>query len=165
MREMLVAMPEDLTELAGRVLAEVSRPPAMRAGGTALALHGELGSGKTAFVQHLARVLGVTEQVTSPTFVIMRFYPIKTHDFFKTLVHVDAYRIESDAEMEVIGFEHVLRGPTNLVCVEWAEKITDALPEDALHITLMPSTVSESGTGRTVAYGYKNENTHENRHT
>lgn len=154
MREMLIATVDDLKILAGRVLKEMSHPRALRAGATVLALHGELGAGKTAFVQCLARVLGIAEQVTSPTFVIMRLYSINKHDFFRKLVHIDAYRIESLDEMAVIGFEDLVREPRNLICIEWAERIPAAIPKDALHITFSHGGASERDTFRKAVYGY-----------
>lgn len=153
MREMAVPTLDDLKILAARVLAEVVRPRAKRAGATVLALHGELGAGKTTFVQRIAERVGVVEQVTSPTFVIMRLYPIKRHDLFKTLVHIDAYRIESLDEMRVIGFADTLREPTNLLCIEWAERIETIVPKDAFHITLTHPDVSPSNLSRMAVYG------------
>ena len=157
MREMLVTIPEDLVTLAERVLVEVSPPRAKRAGATVLALHGELGAGKTAFAQALARVLGVSEYVTSPTFVVMRLYPVTAHAFFTTLVHIDAYRIESVAELAVLGFQEVLSTPQNLICVEWAGNVAEVLPEDALHITFTHSDAPGEGALRKVVYGYNAE--------
>ncbi len=157
MQEMLIQTLEDLHVLAERVLAEVGEKHASQSTATVLALHGELGAGKTAFTQALAKVLGVTHYVTSPTFVIMRLYPIAEHDFFTTLVHIDAYRIESLNELDVIGFAELLQDSTNLICIEWAGKIEAALPKDALHITFTQSTVSEYGTLRKAVYGYREE--------
>ena len=157
MREMLVTIPEDLATLAERVLEEIAPRSRSERGATVLALHGELGAGKTAFVQALARVLGVSEYVTSPTFVVMRRYPIKAHVFFETLVHMDAYRIESIAELAVLGFQEALGIPQNLICIEWAGNIAEVLPEGALHITFSHSDAPGEGALRKVVYGYKTE--------
>jgi tRNA threonylcarbamoyladenosine biosynthesis protein TsaE len=100
---------------------------------TVLALSGDLGAGKTTFVQSLARDLGVVETVTSPTFVIMKRYDT-TDKYFSSLVHIDAYRIEDIVEMKVLGFELILDEPNTLVCIEWAERIKDLLPEDCTHL-------------------------------
>ncbi len=113
-----------------------------------LALQGDLGAGKTAFVKEIGKVLTIEETITSPTFVIMKSYPIKSHPFFKTLTHIDAYRIESDDEMRVLGFEELLKDPTRLVCIEWPEKIERLIPEDAYPISF---TLHEQT--RTVTYG------------
>ena len=113
-----------------------------------LALSGDLGAGKTAFTKELASLFGIMHDITSPTFVIMKSYPIPTHPFFKTLVHIDAYRIEDIDEMRVLGLAEILNEPTNLVCIEWPEKIQALIPEDALTITM-----SLTGTTRTITYG------------
>lgn len=107
---------------------------------TVIALSGDLGAGKTTFVQLLANELGLTESVTSPTFVIMKQYETN-HATFATLVHIDAYRIETADEMRPLGFAAIVQQPNTLVCIEWAEKIADVLPqvdyriELALHAT------------------------------
>lgn len=101
-----------------------------------LTLQGDLGAGKTAFTKALARSLGVYDEVTSPTFVIMKSYPIIGHNRFATLVHVDAYRIDDEAELQVLGFEDVLQNPENLVVIEWPERIPNLIPNDALRVTI-----------------------------
>lgn len=151
---MLIATVEDLKTLAERVLVEMRERGAAELGASVLALHGELGAGKTTFTQALAQTLGVNGNVTSPTFVVMRLYPIKAHDFFKTLVHIDAYRIESLDEVAVIGVADLLRDRDNLICIEWAERIEEALPKDALHITLTQGDVSKGDAERKAVYGY-----------
>lgn len=144
MQEMFIEQPADFAALATRLLDEMEGKDHAHV----LALHGELGAGKTTFTQSLARVLGVQELVTSPTFVIMRQYPV-VHPKFSQLVHIDAYRIESDAELAPLHFDELLRDPHNLICIEWAGKIEAALPPDALHVTV---TVAEGGV-RKVVYG------------
>jgi len=148
MHEMLIAKPQDLATLVERVLVDL-RPSA---DATVLALHGELGAGKTAFTQALAGVLGVRETVTSPTFVIMRMYPISSHERFHKLVHIDAYRIISLDELRVLGFDELLSDPANLLCIEWAGQVAAALPEDAYHVTITPDPAGSDL--RTVVYGY-----------
>ncbi len=100
-----------------------------------IALSGDLGAGKTAFTKQLASVLGVEGEVTSPTFVIMKSYAVPAHAFFKTLVHIDAYRIESGDEMRILRFEELLKDPTNLICIEWPEKIETLLPKNVYTVT------------------------------
>lgn len=95
-----------------------------------LALHGDLGVGKTTFVQGLARGFGITEPVTSPTFSIYTVYHGRCH-----LVHLDAYRLESTREMDSLLIEEFLLSPWCLA-VEWPEKIAAWLPPDALHLDL-----------------------------
>jgi tRNA threonylcarbamoyladenosine biosynthesis protein TsaE len=90
-------------------------------------LSGDLGAGKTTCIQELARQLGVTETVTSPTFVVMKHYPL-AHTHFDMLVHIDAYRIEDFAELEPLRFKDLCGQSRTLICIEWPEKISAALP-------------------------------------
>jgi tRNA threonylcarbamoyladenosine biosynthesis protein TsaE len=96
-------------------------------GATVVGLSGELGAGKTTFVQCLARVLGVEERVTSPTFVIEKIYQLREMPFSR-LIHVDAYRLESGRELNALGFLAVAADPCNLIVIEWPERVRDALP-------------------------------------
>ncbi|MCB9811526.1 tRNA (adenosine(37)-N6)-threonylcarbamoyltransferase complex ATPase subunit type 1 TsaE [Candidatus Nomurabacteria bacterium] len=97
-----------------------------------VALHGELGAGKTTFVQALAASLGIAETVTSPTFLIMRSYKTTAG---RNLVHIDAYRVEAESELTVLGFEELLHHPENIICIEWAERIAGLLPKHTLQLT------------------------------
>ncbi|PIR85060.1 tRNA (adenosine(37)-N6)-threonylcarbamoyltransferase complex ATPase subunit type 1 TsaE [Candidatus Kaiserbacteria bacterium CG10_big_fil_rev_8_21_14_0_10_45_20] len=90
-------------------------------GAYCVGLSGDLGSGKTTFVQRVAKELGVKEGITSPTFVILQTYPID-HSRFKTLVHIDAYRL-SEGESETINFSEYIQNPDNLILIEWPENI------------------------------------------
>lgn len=96
-----------------------------------LALHGNLGAGKTTFVQGLAIGLGVTERVTSPTFNLYTVH----RGTARLLVHLDAYRIESAQEVVDLLLEDFLVSPWCLA-VEWPEKIADWLPPGTLHLDL-----------------------------
>jgi len=98
-----------------------------------LALHGDLGAGKTTFMQALARELGVEEQVTSPTFVIMKKYKTE-HDWCQGLTHIDAYRIEDVDEMRPLRFPEELQQKDTIIGIEWAEHIAALLPEQTLHL-------------------------------
>ena len=98
---------------------------------TTLALHGDLGVGKTTFVQGLARGLGVTDPVTSPTFNIFTLYKGAS----RTLVHMDAYRLESDRQIDALMLEDFLVSPW-ILAVEWPEKIAAWIPANALHLDL-----------------------------
>ncbi len=91
-------------------------------GGEVLALSGTLGAGKTTFVQHLAKHLGVAERITSPTFTLMHVHATK-HPTVTHLVHVDAYRLSGPAEFAAIGIGDYLGAPGVVTVVEWAEKV------------------------------------------
>lgn len=99
--------------------------------GTVLAYRGDLGAGKTAFTRGLARGLGCTERVTSPTFTIVNEYEGRL-----PLFHFDMYRLAGSDELFDIGWEDYLaRG--GVCAVEWSERIADALPPDTLWVTLL----------------------------
>ncbi|HYF13131.1 MAG TPA: tRNA (adenosine(37)-N6)-threonylcarbamoyltransferase complex ATPase subunit type 1 TsaE [Candidatus Paceibacterota bacterium] len=95
---------------------------------TIIALAGDLGAGKTTFVQVLAKELGVVETVQSPTYVLMKSYPL-SHDHFTTLIHIDAYRLNSVQEFSALKPETFLSNPKALVCIEWPERVEGALPK------------------------------------
>lgn len=122
------------TAAIARQFAERLEPHADRA--TVVALSGDLGAGKTTFAKAFAAALGVPEaEVTSPTFVIEKRLPIQGKPFFKTLVHIDAYRLEKPEELERLGWERTLADKTNLVLVEWPGNVGSALPSDAVRIS------------------------------
>ena len=98
---------------------------------TALALHGDMGVGKTTFVQGLAAGLGVRGPVTSPTFAIYSVYP----GSMTKLVHLDAYRLENAYQLEELLLEEFLTSPWCLA-IEWPEKTGAWLPKEAWHLTL-----------------------------
>ena len=100
---------------------------------TVVGLYGDLGAGKTTFVQAVARAVGITEKVNSPTFLIVKSYKLQVGSL-KTLVHIDAYRLKSSEELRKLRFEELLADPNNLILVEWADKVADLLPPD--HIQL-----------------------------
>jgi tRNA threonylcarbamoyladenosine biosynthesis protein TsaE len=115
---------------------------------TLVTLSGGLGAGKTAFAQALAAALGVTEPVTSPTFVLAKSYPLPEGGAFSRLLHMDAYRLSSGAELGPIGVPAALLEPGTLVVLEWPEMVAEALPPADVALTIIP--VSE--TERTLSY-------------
>jgi tRNA threonylcarbamoyladenosine biosynthesis protein TsaE len=104
-------------------------------GGEVLALTGELGSGKTTFLQGLAKGLGIKERILSPTFIMMRSYPITDRQSPVTnFYHVDLYRVENEKDVEGLGLEEIWSDPRNIVAIEWAEKIKKILPKKRIDI-------------------------------
>lgn len=105
---------------------------------TIVTLSGELGAGKTTFVQGIAKALGVEEHVTSPTFVLEKIYKLPMNDLrnqsFSRLVHIDAYRLKGAQELAALGWDELIQDPGNLVVIEWPERIAAAIPEDATRI-------------------------------
>ncbi len=100
---------------------------------TVVALQGELGSGKTYFAQQFGKVLGVEENMASPTFVIMKSYNINWKGF-KKLIHIDAYRLEKEQELIHLGWEELIKDPENFILVEWPERVEGLIPKDAKRI-------------------------------
>lgn len=94
---------------------------------TVIGLNGNLGSGKTTFVQAVARILGIKESLTSPTFVIMKSYELLTRGY-KQLVHVDAYRLEKGEDLEKLKIKEIFNKPENLVFIEWPENVKSVMP-------------------------------------
>jgi len=99
-------------------------------GGEILALSGPLGSGKTSFTKALAKELGISRTVTSPTFVLMQQY--KGKNFW--LYHLDLYRTKNFAEVSALGLEEVWGRKETITVIEWAEKIQAHLPSNTIHI-------------------------------
>ena len=108
-------------------------------GGEVLALVGELGSGKTTFVQGLAKGLGIKKRVISPTFIIMRRYDLGFKIYgsrIKSFYHADLYRLEKNIEHEIknLGLTEIWEKRENIVAIEWAEKIREFLPKSTIWI-------------------------------
>lgn len=111
---------------------------------TIVTLSGDLGAGKTTFTQGVAKALGVTENLVSPTFVIMKFYELdydvqdKTgnniKNNFKHLIHIDAYRLESGKELLSLGWEKIISDKENLILLEWPERVAEIIPEGVVKI-------------------------------
>lgn len=93
-----------------------------------LALHGDLGVGKTTFVRGLARAWGIDEAVTSPTYNLYTIYQGE-----RLLLHFDAYRLKSSADLDALMIEDFIKSPW-CIAVEWPERIAEALPEDLWHL-------------------------------
>lgn len=88
-----------------------------------IALSGDLGAGKTTFVQGFAKGLGIKDKIISPTFVLIRQH--------RQLYHVDLYRIDNFKEL---GLEELFSDKNNIVLIEWAEKIKNLLPKNTIWI-------------------------------
>jgi tRNA threonylcarbamoyladenosine biosynthesis protein TsaE len=102
---------------------------------TLVALRGDLGAGKTTFVQALAKELGIEETVQSPTYVLMKRFDISNHPRFKRLIHIDLYRLERPEEFGALKPEEFLHDPHNLICIEWPERAEALLPTPDLMLT------------------------------
>lgn len=118
--------PEDTQAVARKLLPQIKEH-------RIVALHGELGAGKTCFVQGLAAALGLEMAVTSPTYTLINEY----RGEHLRLYHVDTYRLNSPEEGYSLGLEELFESG-ELVVIEWAERIGSMLPEHALHIQIQP---------------------------
>ncbi|MEO7123021.1 MAG: tRNA (adenosine(37)-N6)-threonylcarbamoyltransferase complex ATPase subunit type 1 TsaE [Lacisediminihabitans sp.] len=123
MTTLTIATPDEMAELGARLAAE------LRAGDV-LALNGELGAGKTTLTRGLGAALGVRGTVTSPTFVLARTHPRLSGG--TPLVHVDAYRLSSPAELDDLDIDYA----ASIVVVEWAAGMLDGLTEDWLEVNI-----------------------------
>ncbi len=101
--------------------------------GDVIALYGELGSGKTTFTKGLAKGLGITDRVTSPTFVLMKDYDLPTRDNSK-LHHLDLYRLSSSDEIKSLDINELVNQETNIFVIEWAEKANPDELKNAIKI-------------------------------
>lgn len=103
--------------------------------GDIICLYGDLGSGKTTFAKGLAKGLGVSQRVISPTFVLVREHRIMNHESrIKKLYHVDLYRLENEKELQNIGIVDILSDENAIVLVEWAERLGKYLPKNRYDI-------------------------------
>jgi tRNA threonylcarbamoyladenosine biosynthesis protein TsaE len=111
-------------------------------GGECIALHGDLGAGKTQFVRGLVRGLGGNARtVSSPTFVLLNVYDTGR----LTVFHLDAYRVHGSEDFEAIGFPELLE-QGGVVVVEWAGRVADLLPEPTVHVRI----TAEGGNARRI---------------
>mgnify|MGYP000223841076 CR=1 FL=1 len=107
-------------------------------GGEIIGLIGDLGAGKTTFSQGLALGLGIKQNVNSPTYVIMKIYPVNIPgSSIKNLVHIDAYRLESESDLEAIGALEYFGRKDTVVLIEWADKLALILNKTKKQVILI----------------------------
>jgi tRNA threonylcarbamoyladenosine biosynthesis protein TsaE len=117
---------EETQEIAVRLASKLEK-------GTTVCLYGSLAAGKTTFTQGIASFLGILRLV-SPTFIIMRQYPVNSHPVIKTFFHLDLYRLDSVEDIKAFDVEEIWSDPDNLLVIEWPEKFTDILPAKRVDI-------------------------------
>lgn len=119
-------------EQTQRIAADFARS---LAAGSCVALHGEMGAGKTHFVRGMVRGLGGDErQVSSPTFVLLNIYQTPTIQVY----HLDAYRVAGPEDFQAIGFSELLE-QRGLVVIEWPGRIAELLPGDVVEVHIEPT--------------------------
>lgn len=106
-----------------------------------IALSGELGAGKTTFVQGFAKSLGIKDKIISPTFVLIRQHSIPNSN--RLLYHIDLYRLDSRDDLKTIGLAEVLSNPKNIILIEWAEKAEKYLPKKVTRVEIKKTGANE----------------------
>ena len=133
MRKKYLTISPTQTKKLGEALAkEISKTkPKKRA--FVIGLEGDLGGGKTVFLQGFAKGLGIRQKILSPTFIIMRKFQIPNYKL-QTFSHIDCYRISKPKEVLDLGFKEIISNPKNIVAIEWSDRIRKIIPEDSLII-------------------------------
>ncbi len=122
------------TQEIGKIIARALSKKSFFKKALVVGLKGELGGGKTTFIQGFAKGLDVKEKILSPTFVIMKNFSIQTGKFRK-LYHFDVYRISKISELKLLEFKNVLSNPKNIVLIEWVDLIKKAVPKRSITFT------------------------------
>jgi len=122
----------DKTRRIGNILAREILKSSSGNKAVVLGLMGDLGGGKTTFLQGFAFGLGLREKVLSPTFVIFRRNRIGGNPVFKNFFHFDCYRIGKPEEVLSLGLKDIISDPRNIVAIEWAGRLGKTLPLDAV---------------------------------
>lgn len=122
-----------MKKLAGLLAKEIARSRRFGKNALVLALAGELGAGKTAFVQGFLKAIGVNKKIASPTFVLMKNYKIKAKNY-KLAYHIDCYRIHEPKELSGLGLKEILSNSQNIVLIEWPERVKNFLPKNSVWI-------------------------------
>ena len=133
-------------EFATRFVRALTEKEKYRATATIIALSGDLGAGKTTFVQQCAAILGIDEYVTSPTFVLQQIYKLPQQAPWKHLVHIDAYRLEGGADMEALQWSSYATDPGNIIFIEWPTQVPGAVPQRAYWIDIEEKEEEQSET-------------------
>jgi tRNA threonylcarbamoyladenosine biosynthesis protein TsaE len=145
---------EETEKIAKIFLEKILEDSTLKPGARVVGLVGDLGAGKTTFMQSVAKHLGVKDKVRSPTFVIMKKYPLPKHFVYKNflanktkpvsagenfykqnafnfLFHLDAYRLKNEKELLALGWEEIINDKKNLVFIEWPENVSKIIPAQA----------------------------------
>lgn len=119
------------TKKLGESLARKSLNTDKKRKAQVFGLIGDLGGGKTTFLQGFAKGLGIKEKITSPTFVIMKKYKLPAKSKMQNFYHIDCYRLKSPKEILILGFKQIVSDPRNIIAIEWADKLKKILPKNS----------------------------------
>jgi tRNA threonylcarbamoyladenosine biosynthesis protein TsaE len=130
---------KETEEIAKVFLDKILRDKNDHEKATVVGLSGELGAGKTTFMQGVAKHLGIKDKVRSPTFVIIKKYPLKKNQKNKKynfLFHLDAYRLKDEKELLHLGWEEIVGNKKHLVFIEWPENVAKVIPTHSKFINI-----------------------------
>lgn len=121
--------------IARKFLEKILKKEEDQKGALVVCLCGDLGAGKTAFTKSAAKHLRIKHTVGSPTFVIMKKYPVRlpAYDF---LFHIDAYRLKNEEELLQLGWREIIADKRNLVFIEWPEHVSKVIPRSAAFVRI-----------------------------
>jgi len=135
MKKEFITINEKETKKLGEKLAdEILKKKKNNEKAIIISLEGDLGAGKTTFTQGFAKKLKIKEKVLSPTFLIIKKFKLNKIKNFSNLYHIDCYRIKNFKEIIDLDFEKIISKPSNIVIIEWAERIKEILPENIIKL-------------------------------
>jgi len=120
------------TRKFGEVLAKQILKTKQKKKPFVIGLIGDLGGGKTTFLQGFAKGLGIRERILSPTFLILKKFKIPNKKIIHWFYHIDCCRIKNPKEILALGFKEIVKDSQNIVAIEWADRIQKILPKDTL---------------------------------
>lgn len=128
----------ELRDIAKDVLKGIARTEEGE-NAVVIGLSGDLGAGKTAFVKCVADILGITETITSPTFILEKIYTVPKNKIFgerySRLIHIDAYRLHSGGEMRALDWGTITSDPANIIFIEWPEQVAEVMPQETISLS------------------------------
>jgi len=128
-QEHLTSSSEETRKLGEKTAKELLRKKSRQ---RVFGLKGELGGGKTTFLQGFAKGLGIKERILSPTFVILKRFQLSGR--FKNFYHIDCYRLKKSKELLDLEFEEIISNSQNIVVVEWADQVKRIMPKNTVWI-------------------------------
>ena len=123
------------TKKIAKLFAEELLKTKIGRGAFVVIFKGDLGAGKTTFIQGLMKGLGIKGKIMSPTFTLLRSYKVRNENFSK-VHHFDCYRINEAEEIKELKFKELIKDPQNIILIEWPERIKELLPRKKVTVTL-----------------------------